>query len=56
MSKKLKPVPKFKTEAEERAFWESSDSANYMDWSKAERAVLQNLKPTIDSISIKLKE
>lgn len=42
MRKKLKPVPYFKTENEERAFWESHDSADYVDWSKAERVRLPN--------------
>jgi hypothetical protein len=35
MNKKLKTVPKFQTEAEERAFWESHDTADYFDLSKA---------------------
>ena len=31
MSKKeLKPIPYFETEAEERAFWESHDSTEYV--------------------------
>lgn len=38
MDKPLKPIPKFASEAEERAFWERHDSADYVDWSKAERA------------------
>ena len=46
MDKKLKPVPYFETEAEERAFWESHDSADYVDWSKAHRARFPNLKLT----------
>ena len=45
MSKKeLKPIPHFKTEAEERAFWESHDSMDYVDWSKAKRVRFPNLK------------
>jgi hypothetical protein len=43
-TKKLKPVPHFGSEAEERAFWESHDSTDYVDWSKAERARFPNLK------------
>jgi hypothetical protein len=35
MSKKLKPIPHFHSEAEEREFWESHDSTDYLDWSKA---------------------
>lgn len=35
MSKKLKPVPTFQTEEEERTFWESHDSTEHIDWDKA---------------------
>lgn len=38
MTKKLKPLPRFKSEAAERKFWETHDSTEYVDWSKAERA------------------
>ncbi|MGZ9111761.1 MAG: CopG family antitoxin, partial [Rhodoplanes sp.] len=38
MTKKLRPVPQFRTEAEERVFWESHDSADYVDLNRAERA------------------
>ena len=44
MPKKLKPVPYFETEAEERAFWETHDSMDYVDWSKARRVSFPNLK------------
>ena len=54
MSKKTKPVPAFKTEAEERAFWETHDSSDYIDWSKAESVRLPNLKPSSTSISLRL--
>jgi predicted DNA binding CopG/RHH family protein len=56
MSKQTKPVPKFSTEAEERAFWEMNDSADYQDWTKAKRAVLPNLKPTTKTISLRLPQ
>lgn len=46
MSKKLKPVPFFETEAEERHFWETHDSMDYVDWSKARRVQCPNLKLT----------
>ena len=52
--KKPKPVPKFKTEAEERKFWETRDSTDYIDWSKAERARFPSLKPSTMAISIRL--
>jgi predicted DNA binding CopG/RHH family protein len=51
---KLKPVPRFKTEAEERKFWETHDSSDYVDWSTAERARFPNLKPSTTAISIRL--
>lgn len=44
MRKKLKPVPYFETEAEERTFWETHDSMDYVDWSKARRVRFPNLK------------
>jgi CopG antitoxin of type II toxin-antitoxin system len=34
------------------AFWEKEDSADHIDWSKAQRAVFPNLKPSTTSISI----
>lgn len=54
MTKKLKPVPDFASEAEARAFWESHDSADYLDLSKAERVRFPNLKPSTKSISLRL--
>ena len=44
MSKKRKTVPAFASETEERKFWETHDSGDYLDWSKAEGARLPNLK------------
>jgi hypothetical protein len=46
MSKSLKKIPLFKTEAEERAFWESpaNDSTDYVDWSKAKLVRFPNLQ------------
>jgi len=54
MTKHNKPVPEFSSEAEERAFWESHDSADHIDWSKGEQVLLPNLKPSSTSISIRL--
>ena len=51
---KLKPIPKFNNEAEEDAFWQTHDSTEYVDWSKAERAVFPNLKLSTTPISIRL--
>jgi predicted DNA binding CopG/RHH family protein len=52
--KKPKPLPAFKTEAEEEKFWEAHDSTDYIDWSKAERVRFPNLKPSTTAISIRL--
>ena len=54
MAKKRRPVPVFETEAEERAFWESHDSSDYVDWSKAKRVRFPNLKPSTKAISLRL--
>ena len=54
--KNIKKIPRFKNEAEEKEFWEGRDSAEYVDWSKAERVVLPNLKPTLKTISIRMPE
>ena len=54
MSKKPKAVPQFKSEAAERAYWEANDSATLIDWSKAERVRMPNLKPSTQSISLRL--
>ncbi len=52
--KKFKKIPVFKTEDEEREFWATHDSTEYIDWSKAEKAVFPNLKPSTESISLRL--
>jgi predicted DNA binding CopG/RHH family protein len=52
--KKLKPIPKFASEAEERAFWESHDTADYLDLSKAVSVNFPNLKPSTTAISLRL--
>ena len=52
--KKLKRIPKFKNEDEERDFWAKADSSEYFDWSKAEEVIFPNLKPSTQSISIRL--
>ena len=56
MSKAKTKIPAFKSEAEERAFWEKHDSTDYVDWSKAKKAIMPNLKPTTTAISLRLPE
>jgi len=52
--RKLRPIPAFKSEAEEGKFWKTHDSTEYIDWSKAERVRFPNLKPSTTAISIRL--
>ena len=54
--KKLKKIPKFKNEDEEREFWATHDSTDYIDWSKGKKVVLSKLKPSIKTISLRLPE
>lgn len=53
--KKLRPIPKFKNEDDERKFWATHDSTEYVDWSKAiKNPVFPNLKPSTQTISLRL--
>lgn len=54
MPKQLKEIPRFTNEDEEREFWASHDSTEYVDWDKADLAVFPQLKPTTKSISLRL--
>jgi predicted DNA binding CopG/RHH family protein len=54
MKKKLKEIPDFKNEAEEREFWHTHDSTDYLDWDKAKVAIFPILKPTTRTISLRL--
>ncbi len=56
MMKKLKKIPKFKKEDEERKFWSKADSTDYVDWTKAKRVSFPKLKPSTKTISIRLPE
>jgi predicted DNA binding CopG/RHH family protein len=51
-----KIIPKFKSEDDERKFWANADSTEYIDWKKAERTILPNLKPSTKKISLRLPE
>lgn len=52
----LKPIPEFKNEDEEREFWATHDSTDYIDWSAGQRVILSNLKPTTRTISVRMPE
>ena len=56
MKPKLKKIPSFANEAEERRFWETHDSTDYLDWSKAQRARFPNLKLSTTAISLRLPQ
>ncbi len=52
----IKKIPKFKSEDEERTFWATHDSTEYINWKKAKKVMLSNLKPSLKSISLRLPE
>lgn len=52
----MKKLPKFKSVEEERKFWDTHDSTEYVDWKKAKRVVLPRLKPSVKTISIRLPQ
>lgn len=54
MSSKLKSIPKFKSEEEERRFWETHDTTEFFDSTKMVRVQFPNLKPSTQSISLRL--
>jgi predicted DNA binding CopG/RHH family protein len=54
VTKRLKAIPKFESEAEERRFWETHDSSQFIDWRAAERVHLPNLKPSTTTISLRM--
>ena len=56
MNGKAEKPPVFASEAEERRFWESHDSTDFVDWGKAEKARFPNLRPSTKTISLRLPE
>lgn len=53
---KTKNIPTFKSEAEERKFWENNDSSELLEWSGAQSVAMPNLKPSTKTISLRLPE
>ena len=51
-----KKVPAYKSEDKEREFWATADSTEYVNWSRARRVILPNLKPSLKTISLRLPE
>jgi predicted DNA binding CopG/RHH family protein len=54
--KKMKRIPRFKTEEEEREFWRTHDSSEYLAWKDATEITLAKLKPSTKTISLRLPE
>lgn len=52
--KKVKSIPKFKNEDEERDFWSKNDLADYFDLYEPVDLDLSKLKPSTESISLRL--
>ena len=52
----LKKTPTFKSEIEERAFWETADSTDYVEWSSATTTRFPNLRPSSTAISVRLPD
>ncbi len=55
-TRKLKPIPKFRSEAQEREFWEAHDSVDYIDWSQGRVVRFPNLQPSTATISLRLPQ
>lgn len=53
-TKKIKQIPNFKNEDEERDFWAKADSSEYFNWSKARHVVFPNLQLTRKPISLRV--
>jgi len=51
---RLKPIPIFRSEDEEREFWATHDTTDYIDWSQARWVTFPNLKPSTETISLRL--
>ena len=49
-----KPIPQFEKEAQEQEFWSSHDSTDYVDWGQAQGVTFWRLKPSTQTISIRL--
>ena len=49
-----KTIPTFHSDAEERRFWETHDTSSFVDWGNGRVAVFPNLKPSTETISLRL--
>jgi len=51
-----KDIPTFDSEEQEREFWATHDSTDYIEWDKAEQITMPKLKPSLKTISLRLPE
>ncbi len=56
MKKKIKKIPVFRTEEDERDFWAVNSPLDFMDTSSVHRGIFPDLKPSLKSVSIRLPE
>ena len=54
MKDSKKKLPDFRSEDQERTFWASHDSTEFVDWASAKRRNLPALKPSLRTISLRL--
>ena len=48
-----KPLPRFRSEHEEREFWATHDSTDYFDYADAHEVAFPKLRPSTATISLK---
>ena len=51
-----KSLPEFQNEDEEREFWATHESTDYIDWDRAQTIVFPKLKPSTKTISLRMPE
>lgn len=56
LTKKLKPIPEFRSHEEAGEFWMTHDTTEYLDWSKARRVRFPKLRPSTTTISLRLPQ
>lgn len=52
----MKKIPGFKSPDKERKFWEKADSLEYIDWKRAKKVTLPDLKSSVRTISLRIPE
>jgi predicted DNA binding CopG/RHH family protein len=54
MANTKKQIPEFRSEEDERKFWATHDSTEFIDWQSAQRRSFPSLKPSLRTISVRL--